>query len=49
MGHDMPDILHSTSFLLVDQTGTIRKIFALDEPELPKMVVDYSKQLISEG
>jgi protein SCO1/2 len=49
MGHGMPNILHNTSFLLIDQSGIVRKILALDEPDLPELVVEFSKKLISTG
>lgn len=44
----MPNIMHSTSFLLVDKKGTIRKILALDEPDLPSLVVDLAGELVNE-
>jgi len=31
---EMPDIMHSTNFLLVDPRGWVRKIYHLDEPDL---------------
>ncbi len=45
-GTDMPDILHSTNFLLVDQEGRIRRIGHLDEEDLePSLVADAAKLL----
>lgn len=38
--HSMPDIRHSTNFLLVDREGWIRRIYHLDDPDLPAAVVD---------
>ena len=38
-GMDMPNIVHSTNFLLVDQRGWVRKIYHLDEPDLEDKVI----------
>jgi protein SCO1/2 len=40
--HDMsmPNIVHSTSFYLVDQEGWVRKIYHLDEPGLSEEIID---------
>jgi protein SCO1/2 len=45
-GTDMPNILHSTNFLLVDQNGWIRRIAHLDEQELEPSLVSDAEQLI---
>ena len=45
-GTDMPDILHSTNFLLVDQNGWIRRIAHLDEEELEASLVSDAEQLL---
>jgi len=37
---DMPDIIHSTNFLLVDQRGWVRKIYHLDEPNLKEQIIE---------
>jgi len=38
-GMDMPDIIHSTNFLLVDRQGRVRKIYRLDEPDFTDQVI----------
>jgi protein SCO1/2 len=37
---DLPDIIHSTHFLLVDQRGWVRKIFYLDESNLEERIIE---------
>jgi len=44
----MPNILHSTSFLLIDKKGTVRKILPLDEPNLAERVAALAKRLLDE-
>ena len=39
-GMDMPDIVHSTNFLLVDQKGWIRRIYHLEEPDLKDQIIE---------
>jgi protein SCO1/2 len=39
-GMEMPDIVHSTNFLLVDQRGWVRKIYHLDEPNLKEQIIE---------
>ena len=46
---EMPDIVHSTNFLLVDQRGWIRKIYHLDEPDLKEQVIQGIRTLGAGG
>jgi len=48
-GMDMPDIVHSTNFLLVDQQGWIRKIYHLEEPDLKDKIIEGIKVLVDES
>ena len=36
----MPDIVHSTNFLLVDGEGWVRRIYHLDEPDLSEEIIE---------
>jgi len=47
-GMDMPDIVHSTNFLLVDQRGWVRRIYHLDDPNLEDEVIAGIKLLASD-
>ena len=46
---EMPDIAHSTNFLLVDQKGWVRKIYHLDEPDLKEKVIEGIRTLGAGG
>lgn len=37
---EMPNIIHSTHFLLVDQRGRIRSIYHLDDPHLKERIIE---------
>jgi protein SCO1/2 len=43
----MPNIVHSTNFLLVDDEGWIRKIYHLDDPNLKDAIVTGVSLLLS--
>lgn len=38
--NQMPSIIHSTNFLLVDQRGWVRSIFHLDDPRLKEDIIE---------
>lgn len=44
----MPNIVHGTSFLLVDQAGWVRRIVRLDEPDFERTVMRDVQLLLSE-
>jgi protein SCO1/2 len=46
---EMPNIIHGTSFLLVDKAGNIRHVFSLGEPDLTEKVVSSASRLVDES
>ena len=44
----MPNIVHGTSFLLIDRSGWVRKIVRMDEPEFDRTVAHDIRQLLDE-
>lgn len=45
----MPTIIHSTNFLLVDQSGWIRRIHHMEDPEMIKGIVKDVRTLLDES
>ncbi|GAB4125069.1 MAG: SCO family protein [Acidobacteriota bacterium] len=48
-GSGSTNIVHSTSFLLVDQRGMVRRIYRMDEPTLEADAVEDIRKLLAEA